>query len=311
MEERIIELLGGRISKSREATLKRYGQSARTILGAIRQYPSAIVALGILLTFTFLAIAAPILSPYDPQTSFVYADGTPASLEPPSLSHPFGTTHLGRDVLSQWIYGSRVSLFVGFVSGFTVLVIGSTVGIVSGYYKGTVDLLAMRVVDILYGLPPTPLILVIALFAGPSVWNVIIAMGLVLWRTPARIMRSQTLSLAERPFVKSARASGASDLRIMSAHIAPNLLPLMFIEGVLVVSSAIVLEAGISFLGLGAQDVVSWGTMLQLTFATGAIRDAWWWVLPPGMGITLLVLSSFYLARVAEDITNPQAGRFE
>jgi peptide/nickel transport system permease protein len=164
----------------------------------------------------------------------------------------------------------------------------------------------MRIVDILYGIPATPFILILVIFFGTSIWNVILAMTLVLWRTMARVIRSQTLSLSERPFVKSARAAGASDLRIMFYHIAPNLLPLIMIETTIVVGWAIVLEAGISFLGLGASELISWGTMLQLTFASGAIRTAWWWVLPPGISITLLVMSFFYFSRIVEDITSPE-----
>jgi peptide/nickel transport system permease protein len=185
------------------------------------------------------------------------------------------------------------------------LVIGTTVGLFAGYYKGKVDLILMRVVDVLYGIPALPLVLIIAMFFGNSVWNIVIAMALVLWRTMARLVRSQTLSLAEQPFVKAAKAAGASDLRIMYIHIAPNLVPLMLVEGTFVMGAAILVEAGLSFLGLGAANMVSWGTMLQLTFTSGAIRSAWWWVLPPGLSITLLVVAFFYVSRGIEDITNP------
>jgi peptide/nickel transport system permease protein len=131
-------------------------------------------------------------------------------------------------------------------------------------------------------------------------------MMLVLWRTSARLIRSETMSLAEQPFVKAARASGASDARIMFVHIAPILVPIMLIEGTFVAGSAILLEAGISFLGLGATEMMSWGVMLQLTFSSGAIARAWWWVIPPGLSITILVVSFFYISRGIEDVTNPQ-----
>jgi peptide/nickel transport system permease protein len=125
----------------------------------------------------------------------------------------------------------------------------------------------------------------------------------------ARVVRSQTMSLAERPFVKSARAVGASNLRIMGIHIAPNLIPLMLIEGIFVTATSILVEATISFLGLGPSNITSWGVMLQLTFTTGAVTHAWWWVLPPGLSITLLVLSLFYITRGLEDATNPNQSR--
>jgi peptide/nickel transport system permease protein len=164
----------------------------------------------------------------------------------------------------------------------------------------------MRVVDILYGIPVIPFVLVFALLYGNSLFNIIFAMVILLWRTMARVIRSQTMSLAERPFVKSARAIGASDTRIMASHVAPNLVPLMLIEGIFVTATSILVEATISFLGLGPGNIISWGVMLQLTFTTGAVSHAWWWVLPPGLSITVLVLSLFYISRGMEDATNPQ-----
>lgn len=305
-----LSVVDERLTKTQRATLRRYRTQFAEIARLILKDPKAILALSVLLFYVVLAVFAPVIAPYDPQQSHIVA-GNAQSLEPPSADHIFGTTNFARDVFSQWVYGSRVSLLVGLVSGFSVLLIGSSVGIIAGYYKGTVDLVLMRIVDILYGIPATPFILVLVLFFGTSVWNVILAMILILWRTMARIIRSQTLSLSERPFVKSARASGASDVRIMTKHIAPNLLPLMMIQMTIVVAWAIALEAGISFLGLGATEMTSWGTMLQLTFSSGAIRHAWWWVLPPGLGITMLVLAFFYLSRVVEEITNPEVGGFE
>jgi peptide/nickel transport system permease protein len=297
------------LSKSQRVELQLYKQRIADSWHVFRQNRPAMFGLYVVAFVILMAIFAPYIAPYDPFTSHQKANGLPALLEQPTLEHPMGTTSLARDVFSQWVYGSRVSLMVGFLSGITVLVIGTTVGLVSGYYKGKVDLVIMRVVDVLYAIPAVPLILVIALFFGSSVWNVIIGMMLVLWRTMARVIRSQTMSLSERPFVKAARASGASDLRIMYVHIAPNLVPLMLVEGTFVIGAAIIIEAGISFLGLGATEMVSWGTMLQLTFSSGAINQAWWWVLPPGLSITVLVVSFFYISRGIEDVTNPQLNR--
>lgn len=263
--------------------------------------------LAIVVVFSLIAIFAPVLALYDPSAHITGESGKLLANQPPTLSHPFGTNTYGNDIFSQWVYGARVSLLVGLASGFVVGVVGSTVGIVSGYYKGMVDMVAMRTVDILYGIPALPLILVLALFFGSSVTVIIIAMGLILWRTTARVIRAQTLSLSERPFVKSARASGASDLRIMLYHLAPNLLPLIFIETTIVVAAAIILEASVSFLGLGAE--LSWGTMLQLTMETGAIRHAWWWVLPPGLSITTIVLAFFAISRGIEDMASPEGER--
>lgn len=298
------------LSKTQRIALRRYKSNFREFGRIFLNDRPALLASGVLVLFSLLAVFAPYLAPYDPSAE-MFRNGKPLVLHPPSLEHPFGTTTLARDVFSQWVYGSRISLLVGLLSGLSVMVIGTTIGVIAGYYKGTVDLVLMRGVDILYGIPATPFILILVLFFGSSVWNVILAMVLILWRTMARVIRSETLSLAERPFIKSARASGASDKRIMTVHILPNLLPLIMVETTIVVAFAIALEAGISFLGLGATQVTSWGAMLELTFSSGAIRSAWWWVIPPGISITLLVVSFFYLSRLVEEISNPETGRFK
>jgi len=296
------------LSKTQRIALNRTKNSVIDVAQSLWRNRMGMIGIVLLAMVLFVAIFAPYLAPYDPQKTLRGADGTAKILEPPSFSNPFGTTSQGQDVFSQWVFGARATLLVGFLSGISVMIVGTTVGLIAGYYKGTTDLLLMRVVDILYGIPATPFILVLVLFFGTTIWNIVLAMVLILWRTMARIIRSQTLSLAERPFVKSARASGASDARIILLHIAPNLLPLIFIETTIVMSGAIALEAGISFLGLGPAEMISWGGMLELTFTTGAIREAWWWVIPPGLGITMVILSFFYISRAFEDITNPEAG---
>lgn len=291
-------LLDKQFSQDQKILLDHIQSNVREIGRSISQYRSAVFALAILLVFIFSSLFAPIITPYDPSEPSV------AVLESPSVEHPFGTDHHGQDVFSQWLYGARISLLVGFISGISVAVIGTSVGLLSGYYKGTVDLVLMRLVDIMYAIPPTPLILIIALTFGSSLWNVVLAMVAILWRDTARLIRSQTLSHADRPYVKAAKATGASDLRIIYFHIAPNLLPLIFVNVTLVIGYSIVLEAGISFLGLSSGQ--SWGSMLQLTFTTGAIQHAWWWVIPPGLSISLLVTSFFYISRAVEDMTSPQ-----
>ncbi|WP_313693481.1 ABC transporter permease [Halorarum halobium] len=301
-----MEVVLGRLSRSQRIQFEHYRSRLVEAVAVFRENRMAMVGAAVVALTLFMAIFAPVLAPYEPTETVYNDEGTPATLQPPSAEYPMGTNHLGQDILSQWIYGSQVSLLVGFLSGLSVVAIGTTVGLVAGYYKGTIDLVLMRVVDVLYAIPATPLVLVVALFYGSSVWTVIIAMILVLWRTSARLIRSETMSLAEQPFVKAARASGASDLRIMFVHIAPILVPIMLVEGTFVMGSAILLEAGISFLGLGATEMMSWGVMLQLTFSSGAIAVAWWWVLPPGLSITALVVSFFYISRGIEDVTNPQ-----
>ena len=302
----MMESVLSQLSRGQQIQLEYYHSRLVEAVRVFRQNKMAMIGAAVVGITLFMAIFAPYLAPYEPTSTVYTADGQVATLKSPNAAFPMGTNHLGQDIYSQWIYGSRVSLLVGFLSGLSVITIGSTVGLIAGYYKGTVDLVLMRVVDILYAIPATPLVLVVALFWGSSVWTVIIAMVLVLWRTAARLIRSETMSLAEQPFVKAARASGASDARIMFIHIAPILVPIMLVEGTFVMGSAILLEAGVSFLGLGATEMMSWGVMLQLTFSSGAITEAWWWVIPPGLSITALVVSFFYISRGIEDVTNPQ-----
>lgn len=227
-------------------------------------------------------------------------------LASPSKDHYFGTTHLGRDIWSQVMYGSRTALMVGLVAAIVVNVLGVTVGLISGYYGGKVDTLLMRVVDIMYGLPLEPFAIMLVLIAGPSLWIIILAIGLLTWRTNARIIRAQVLSIVERPFIKAARVAGASNLRIMGVHIAPNILPLAFLQLAVAIGHAITAEATLSFLGLGPPQVHSWGTILHAARLSGAWRTAWWWVLPPGFFICITVVSVFLISRSLEVLTNPR-----
>lgn len=227
-------------------------------------------------------------------------------LAPPSKDHFFGTTHLGRDIWSQVMYGSRTALMVGLIAAIVVNVLGVTVGLISGYYGGKVDTLLMRIVDIMYGLPLEPFAIMLVLIAGPSLWIIILAIGLLTWRTNARIIRAQVLSIVERPFIKAARVAGASNMRIMGVHIAPNILPLAFLQLAVAIGHAITAEATLSFLGLGPPQVHSWGTILHAARLSGAWRTAWWWVLPPGLFICITVVSVFLISRSLEVLTNPR-----
>lgn len=304
-----IDYFDDNLTRSQRIFINYYKERLYSFARAYRRNRSAMIGTAILVFFLVLGLAAPHIAPYGPQETVRNDNELPRNLESPTQEHPFGTTQLARDVLSQWIWGGRISIMVGVVSGLAVVLIGGSVGLISGYYKGNVDLVTMRVVDMLFGLPTLPLILVVGMFLGASVWNVIVVMAVVMWRNMARVIRSEALSHAERPYVKSAQAAGASDARIMGVHIAPNLLPLAVTEGTIAAGLAVVLEANISFLGFGAQEATSWGSMLQLAFTSGAIRTAWWWVIPPGISITLIVISFFFVSRGIEEITNPEKQR--
>lgn len=227
-------------------------------------------------------------------------------LAPPSSVHWFGTDHLGRDLFSQNVYGSRVALLVGFLGAALVVLIGTNVGLLAGYYRGRTDTVLMRIVDVMYGIPFEPFAMILVLLFDPSLLIVILAISLLTWRTVARLIRSQVLSLAERPFVKAARVAGASDLRILYLHIAPNVLPLVFLELAIILGASIIAEATLSFLGLGPPQSISWGGILHNARLSGAWRTAWWWNIPPGAFIMITVLAVFFISRALEVIANPR-----
>ncbi|HHX90869.1 MAG TPA: ABC transporter permease subunit [Paracoccus sp.] len=227
-------------------------------------------------------------------------------LAPPSREHWFGTDHLGRDLYSQNVHGSRIALLVGFLGAALVMLIGTNVGLIAGYYRGRTETILMRTVDVMYGIPFEPFALILVLLFQPSLLIVILAVSLLTWRTVARLIRSQVLSLRERPFVKAARVAGASDLRIMYLHIFPNVMPLVFLELAIIVGVSIIAEATLSFLGLGPPHSISWGGILHDARLSGAWRTAWWWNLPPGILIMTTVLSVFFISRSLEVVANPR-----
>lgn len=227
-------------------------------------------------------------------------------LAPPSGEFWFGTDHLGRDLFSANVHGSRIALLVGFLGASLVMLIGVNVGLIAGYYRGRTETVLMRTVDVMYGIPFEPFALILVLLFQPSLLIVILAVSLLTWRTVARLIRSQVLSLRERPFVKAARVAGASDLRIMYLHIFPNVMPLVFLELAIIVGASIIAEATLSFLGLGPPQSISWGGVLHDARLSGAWRTAWWWNLPPGILIMTTVLSVFFISRSLEVVANPR-----
>jgi len=242
----------------------------------------------------------------DGQAAVIGSDAFVNKLAPPSAQHWFGTDHLGRDLFSQNVYGSRIALLVGFLGAALVVLIGTNVGLFAGYFKGRTDTILMRTVDVMYGIPFEPFAMILVLLFDPSLTIVIVAVSLLTWRTVARLIRSQVLSLSERPFVKAARVAGASDLRILYLHIAPNILPLVLLQLAIIVGSSIIAEATLSFLGLGPPQSISWGGILHNARLSGAWRTAWWWNIPPGAFIMLTVLGVFFISRSLEVIANPR-----
>lgn len=275
-------------------------------LSAILSDRLAVFGLVVLVVYILTAVFAQQVALYDPQEILTDpSTGLTAKFQPPSLQYPFGTDNLARDVFSQVVFGSRVALIVGFVSAFSVTFIGVNVGLLAGYYGRWTDDLLMRVVDIAYSIPFEPFAILLAGLLGPGIFNLIMALTLLMWRAPARVIRSQVLSLSQRPFIKSAQVAGASPLRIIYLHIAPNILPVMLLYIPVTVGWAIIAEASVSFLGFGDPRMISWGGILQTAFTSGAMRQAWWWTLAPGVSIVLVVISVFFISRALETLANP------
>lgn len=221
-----------------------------------------------------------------------------------------GTDDAGRDVFSQMIYGTQISLLIGFLATMMTIVIGTLIGIVSGYMGGKVDDLLMRITDIMLVIPGLPLMIVLAAVLGPSINTIILVIGVLSWPTTARFIRAQVLTLKERAFVEAARAAGATDFYIMRRHILPNVMPLVFAEAILMIASAILIEAALSFLGLGDPVHISWGMILHYAEMRGAFsRGAWWCVVPPGLAITLVCVSFVLIGNALDEILNPRLRR--
>ncbi|MEM8823377.1 MAG: ABC transporter permease, partial [Pseudomonadota bacterium] len=273
--------------------------------------PLAVIGLAIYAIFVLMAVFAPILATHDPNEILFTSDFQLAADLPPGVDgYIMGTTTLGRDIFSQLVWGARSALLIGLTAAFMVALIGSIVGVVAGYFGGWVDTILMRLADIAFGIPFLPFVIVLAAFLEPSIWNVVIAMALVLWRDTGRVIRSQTLTLRSRTYVEAARISGSSDLKIILRHIAPNVLPLSFLYGSIAIGWAILTEASISFLGFGDPDSISWGYMLQDAFASQALsKSAYYWFVPPGFLIILIVSAGFFITRGYEQILFPKLDR--
>ncbi len=266
-----------------------------------------LVGIGILVfffVFALLGFVLPAIDPiYHPMNGF---DPDVQTVSSPSRVHLLGTDFWGRDILSQLMSGAQIAFTIGLTAAVMSVAIGTTIGLVSGYYGGLTDTLLMRTVDIVLTLPFLPLIIVVSAAIGrQSIWVLILVIAALSWGGISRVIRSQTLSLKQRPFVEAARVAGASDSRIIFRHIGPNVLPLSFLYMSFLVLGAILTEAGVSYLGLGDPTKVSWGIMLQYCRTTGNTFNPYW-MLPPGLCITMMTLSFYLIGRAVDEIVNPR-----
>ena len=270
--------------------------------------PFAVVGLVIYAIFILMAVFADQLATHDPLEILFTPDyQLAADLRPGEDGFILGTTSLGRDIYSQLIYGSRSALLIGITAAFMVAVIGTVVGLLAGYFRGWIDIVLMRAADIAFGIPFLPFVIVLSAFLEPSIWNVVFAMAMILWRDTGRVIRSQVLTLRTRSYIDAARVAGSSDLKIVFRHIAPNILPLSFLYGTIAIGWAILTEAAISFLGFGDPETISWGYMLQDAYASQALSTGgYYWFVPPGICIVLVVVAGFFISRGYEEILFPK-----
>jgi len=260
----------------------------------------AVGGLLVILLIFFVAGSASLIAPYDPGKTNVSQ-----KLKSPSLEHFLGTDQLGRDVFSRMLYGSRISLSVGFVAVAISIIIGVFVGAIAGYYGRWADSILMRFVDIMLCFPSFFLILTVVALLGPSMLNVMVVIGITSWMGTSRFVRAEFLSLRERDFVQAARALGMKDRRIIFRHILPNGLAPVFVTATLDVATAVLVEAGLSFLGFGVQPPApSWGNIL--TEGRTYIFDAWWLTVFPGLAILITVLSFNLLGEGLRDALDPR-----
>jgi peptide/nickel transport system permease protein len=270
-----------------------------------RRSKMGMAGLVILIFFGLVALLAPLLA--NANGLNVTKTINNPTLAPPSLRFPFGTDDTGRSVLTLVIWGSRVSLIVGFVATLVTMLIGSVVGVWGGFRGGWIDALLARITDWFLVIPWLALAIVLAAILGPTLLNIIIVIGVTSWPSTAAIVRAQVLSVKERPFVERSRALGASDFHLITHHVLPNVFPVIFANTVLTVSIAILSETTLAFLGLGDPTRVTWGTIIEFAFDAGATSiGAWWWLIAPGLAIVLVVLAFTMCGYALDEILNPR-----
>jgi ABC-type dipeptide/oligopeptide/nickel transport system permease subunit len=272
----------------------------------LKRKPMALLGVVMLIIVVFVAVFAPLITPYTIEEMASLKVKSEDVLAPPDAGHLLGRDDAGKDVLSQLIYGARISLIVGFSAAFMSLIIGTIVGMVAGYFGGKVDNFLMRLVDFLLVIPTLPLMLVIITFWGRGLEKIIFVIGLLYWTYMARIVRSQVISIKERHYILRAKALGASDIRIIMRHIFPQVVPLIIAQGILDTSTAIIAESSLAFLGLGDPTKVSWGMMLNFAFSRAISQQAWWFLLPPGIAIVWVSLSLVLIGTALEEVFNPR-----
>jgi peptide/nickel transport system permease protein len=267
----------------------------------LRRRPSAIIGIVLLSVIVLTALLAPWIAPYGLHEQV----GPPFG--PPSPAHPLGLDDGGIDMVTLLMWGTRISLVVGFAATAVSILIGGTVGLAAGYFGGKVDTVLMRITDYFIVIPDVPLMIVVAAIWGPSIGHIIIVIGILLWTGTARVLRAQVKSVRERVYVQRSRALGATHWRIVGRHVLPQVAPLLIANTVLTVAVAIFDETALSFLGLGDPSRISLGKVIENAFERAAISSgAWWASVPPGILVALIILSCSLIGGALEDSLNPR-----
>lgn len=263
--------------------------------------PKLVAAIAILVGFALVA-AAGLLLPLEPgpiDVDRIYG--------PPSTSNWLGFDDAGRDVLVQLVIGSWPTLVVGLSAALVAVLIGGVVGLLSGYSRGWLDLMLVRLIDYFIVVPALPFAMVITAILGPGLQNMILVIGILLWSTTARVVRAQVKSARERAYVERSRSMGAGHFHILRHHILPQVLPLIGTTGALAVALAILTQSALEFFGLAGSGILSWGTMIRFAFQRDALlNDAWWVIVPPGICITLVITACLWLSQCLEQALNPR-----
>jgi peptide/nickel transport system permease protein len=292
------------VSRLREGYLGRNVRGGLKIMlsGRVTRY-----SLFFLLFVILLGIVGPSLAPYEAGERISGPDGLKIA-EPPSLEHPLGTTDRAADVLSRLLIGARPTVIAGLLGGTLIIGIGTFVGLTAGYMGGRVDDILMRITDFIYGVPLLPFAIVLVGLLGVGFYQSVLVIGLILWRGAARVIRAQTLQLKEREFIMTAKASGASTVRIVTTHILPNVAPMAVLFFAIGVGYTIIIQAGLAFLGVASPFVPSWGVMIRNAHSSGRMISAWWWAVGPGLMLGLTVASTFLFGRGYEKVSEGVGG---
>jgi peptide/nickel transport system permease protein len=294
----------GTAASARQLTRRRRAAALRRTWRDFRKHRSGLVGLVTLSIFIAMALLAPVLADH---SGLEVTKATGGVLDAPSSAYWLGTDDNGRSVLTLLIWGSRVSLLVGFVASFISMVLGTLVGLLSGFFEGWPAAVLFRLTEWVLVIPFLPLAIGLIAVLGPSLLTIAIVIGVTSWPATALLIRSQTLSVKERAYLERARVLGAGRWHQMSRHVLPNVMPMVFANTTLTVAVAILSETTLSFLGLGDPTRISWGSMLEDAYQVGAITtQAWWFIIPPGVCVVLVVLSFTLVGQALEDVFNPR-----